>query len=138
MSQTCCKNINNHFIFALTFRDYFRSIQCCDSSVQVGQITWNGNWITFIDNMLQLKILEEDTRLLYVPVGIDRLFIDPKKHMQLVKSFQEEEPELPVYLYKTAGIVRLPFAFPNECFGFKVIYPLDVAVLILEVSKRAL
>lgn len=112
MSKTYAVLNINHFLVLPTSRDDFRCIQSYDSSVQVGQITWNGNWITFIDNMLQLKILEADTRLLYVPVGIDRLYIDPKKHMHLAKSLKEERPELPVYLYKTSGIVRLVFVFP--------------------------
>lgn len=56
--------------------------------------------------MLQLKILQLDTRLLYVPTGIDRLSIDVKKHITYVKSFGEEVAKLPVYLYKESGVIR--------------------------------
>lgn len=55
--------------------------------------------------MLQIKILQLDTRLLYVPTNIKKLTIDAKKHLQYVESFGEN-PVLPVYVYKDADIIR--------------------------------
>ncbi|KAL1501269.1 hypothetical protein ABEB36_006624 [Hypothenemus hampei] len=88
------------------YKGKFRGIQECDASVQMGKIKWDANWITFIDNMLQLKIIQEDTRLLYVPTGIHRLYINAKKHTEYVTSFNDEKPILPVYLSKATGIIR--------------------------------
>ncbi|CAH1131325.1 unnamed protein product [Ceutorhynchus assimilis] len=84
----------------------FRAIHSCDASAQLGSIKWEGNWITFLDNMLQMKILGEDTKLLYVPIFIQRLVIDASRHNSYVKTFSEEVPILPVTISKETGIIR--------------------------------
>lgn len=56
--------------------------------------------------MLQLKILQEDTRMLYVPTGIERILIDPKRHLEYAKKINEEHPDLPVTVSPTTGIIR--------------------------------
>lgn len=81
-------------------------MESCDISAQTARVTWDGNWITFMDNMLQLKILQEDTRLLYVPTSIKRIYIDAQKHLRYIKEAEQETPALPVYLSKSTGIVR--------------------------------
>lgn len=43
-----------------------------------------------MDNMLQLKILQMDTRLLYVPTEIRKLVIDPVKHLEATDSASGE------------------------------------------------
>nr|CAH7737538.1 unnamed protein product [Callosobruchus chinensis] len=45
----------------------FRLMQDFDLRNNRGHIKWNDNWVTFMDNMLQMKMLASDTRLLYVP-----------------------------------------------------------------------
>ena len=69
-------------------------------------IKWEHNWCTFMDNMLQMKILGIDTRLLYVPVGIKKIIIDPLKHMGIVKSQDGEERLLPVYVNVDCNIIK--------------------------------
>ncbi|KAH1010150.1 fatty acid synthase [Dendroctonus ponderosae] len=88
------------------YKGKFRSIKSCDISAQTGKISWDGNWVCFIDNMLQLKILQEDTRMLYVPTGIERIIIDPKRHLEFAKKINEEHPDLPVIVSPTTGIIR--------------------------------
>lgn len=58
-----------------------------------------------MDNMMQLRILQLDTRLLYVPTGIDSLIIDPKRHLEYVESFGEN-PVLPVFMSREAEVIR--------------------------------
>ncbi|CAG9769092.1 unnamed protein product [Ceutorhynchus assimilis] len=82
----------------------FKQIVSCDSSAQVGSIAWDGNWTTFIDNMLQLNILQEDSRLLYVPTHINKLIIDANKHVNYASSLGEEP--IPVHSCKVTGITR--------------------------------
>lgn len=58
-----------------------------------------------MDNMLQMHILQTDTRLLYVPTGIKQLRIDARKHIDVCKTLGEA-PDVPVYVYKDMNIVR--------------------------------
>ncbi|KAL3270432.1 hypothetical protein HHI36_020987 [Cryptolaemus montrouzieri] len=87
------------------YKGAFRGIQECDSSATKAWIKWDGNWVSFMDTMLQIKILQMDSRLLYVPRSIKKLTIDAKKHLQYVESFGEN-PILPVYVYKDSGIIK--------------------------------
>lgn len=41
-----------------------------------------------MDNMLQIQILGEDTRALYVPTFIERLNIDPETHLHEVNKLR--------------------------------------------------
>jgi fatty acid synthase len=47
---------------------------------QTGNISWKENWVAFMDNLLQIKILQEDSRGLFVPTFIQKLTIDAKRH----------------------------------------------------------
>ena len=64
----------------------FRSLKSSSTTGKQGHITWTYNWLTFLDNMLQMKILGIDTRSLYVPTKIQRLVIDTKLHVQHVHN----------------------------------------------------
>lgn len=90
----------------------------CDLEARCGSIEWTGNWITFMDNMLQMKILQEDTRLLYVPTGIERIVVDARTHSKIAEELGED-PAFPCYIYKDSDIIKLvndivlnlPFAY---------------------------
>jgi hypothetical protein len=83
-----------------------KSIARCDISASTGLVKWEDNWTTFMDKILQMKILQVDTRLLYVPVGIRKLTIDPLKHHQIVESFKDKESLIPVHVYKESNIIK--------------------------------
>jgi fatty acid synthase len=51
----------------------FKGIARCDIGASTGLVKWENNWSTFVDKMLQMKILQVDNRLLYVPMGIKKL-----------------------------------------------------------------
>ncbi|XP_044764314.1 fatty acid synthase-like [Coccinella septempunctata] len=87
------------------YKGMFRGIEECNHSATVAWLKWDGNWVSFMDNMLQIKILQLDTRLLYVPTCIKKMTIDPKKHLKYVESFGDN-PVLPVYVYRDADIIR--------------------------------
>lgn len=69
----------------------FYGIKSCDLQGTAGQITWSNNWVAFMDNMLQMKILGTDTRGLFVPTGISKMVIDCKRHLSLVLSLDDPE-----------------------------------------------
>lgn len=51
-----------------------------------GYLEWSGNWISFIDTMLQFSIVGLKTKELYLPTRIRKVIIDPAKHLEAVKS----------------------------------------------------
>lgn len=68
-----------------------------------------------MDKMLQIKILQADTRLLFVPIAIEKIVIDPIKHLEDVEkrktdenAGQQENKELlmPIYADKETNIIR--------------------------------
>ncbi|XP_018569755.1 fatty acid synthase-like [Anoplophora glabripennis] len=64
----------------------FKGIQQCSLDVSRGYIKWEDNWITFIDSMIQLKVLQLDTRLLNVPMCISKVTIWAKMHLEAIDS----------------------------------------------------
>ncbi|KAJ8919481.1 hypothetical protein NQ315_002102 [Exocentrus adspersus] len=82
------------------YKGDFRAIQSCDKHARTALIKWDDNWVTFMDNMLQLKILETDTRLLYVPTFITKLTIMANTHLETINNMilkGEKTPNLTVY-----------------------------------------
>lgn len=59
-----------------------------------GKLQWQGNWISFMDTMLQFSILERSTQELYLPTRIQRAIINTKKHKQIIEALSEGEGEL--------------------------------------------
>lgn len=54
-----------------------------------GKLEWIGNWISFIDTMLQFSILGLKVKELYLPTRMQRVIINPVKHLELIKSLPE-------------------------------------------------
>ena len=71
------------------FRRITQSYEISDKYVS-SHISWNDNWITFADCMLQTSILSRKTKQLLVPVAIDLIRCDPKA------LFKEREKEIEV------------------------------------------
>ncbi|KAL6257976.1 hypothetical protein P5V15_011572 [Pogonomyrmex californicus] len=76
----------------------FRSLKSASISKKKGHIAWTGNWVTFLDSMMQMLILRMDTRNLYVPTKIRKIVIDTKLHQQEIQKFNVKE--FPVHLYE--------------------------------------
>ncbi|VEN52720.1 unnamed protein product, partial [Callosobruchus maculatus] len=78
----------------------FRHIQDYNLKDYRGHIKWDDNWVTFMDNMLQMKILAADTRLLYVPTYIQEVKLSAKSHVAWISNnfgSQKLETNLPTY-----------------------------------------
>ncbi|KAJ8962424.1 hypothetical protein NQ317_010395 [Molorchus minor] len=90
------------------YKDKFRAIRKYEIELPRAYVRWDNNWVTFIDSMLQMKILESNTRFLYVPTYIAKLTIDPQSHFRIIAQIpkKENEPiEIPVYSDRTNGVV---------------------------------
>lgn len=68
----------------------FRSLKSASLKGTRGRIAWMKNWAVFMDNMLQMKILNLDTRALYVPTAIRKLVIDVKVHNEKIRNLTED------------------------------------------------
>nr|UEN71130.1 fatty acid synthase 2 [Glyphodes pyloalis] len=58
----------------------FRGIKQSDWHGDAGELAWTGNWISFMDTMLQYVIIKQETRDLYLPTRLQRVLIDPAAH----------------------------------------------------------
>jgi hypothetical protein len=76
----------------------------CDSFLystgQTGKIHWNNNWVAFMDNMLQMDILSEDTRGLFVPTSLEKLTINAKQHVAVVQALAAESEKIGEYSHQ--------------------------------------
>jgi hypothetical protein len=57
---------------------------------EAGKISWKGNWVAFVDNIMQMKILQMNLQSLLIPTYIQKLTIDVK---QLAAYVQEQDSE---------------------------------------------
>ncbi|XP_055643690.1 fatty acid synthase-like [Toxorhynchites rutilus septentrionalis] len=85
------KMASRDFYKELRLRGYhygglFKSVLEAQSDGSAARIEWKGNWIAFLDCMLQLSIIAVDTRTLMVPTAIESLTIYPKYHLSLMSQ----------------------------------------------------
>ncbi|XP_047993204.1 fatty acid synthase-like [Leguminivora glycinivorella] len=59
------------------YKDVFRGIISSNKLGTRGQLEWEGNWISFMDAMMQHSLIGIDKRLLYLPTRLQRVVIDP-------------------------------------------------------------
>lgn len=89
------------------YQGLFRGVTKADSCGNLGELKWEGNWISFMDTMLQFSILGKDLRELYLPTRIGRLVINPEKHMNWINQSQQSEScVIPVYMYKDINVIK--------------------------------
>lgn len=57
----------------------------CNSGER-GTLYWTGNWVTFLDSLLQTALLAERADTLRLPTRVRYLRIDPTKHLASVEE----------------------------------------------------
>uniref|UniRef100_A0A0N4ZB91 Fatty acid synthase n=1 Tax=Parastrongyloides trichosuri TaxID=131310 RepID=A0A0N4ZB91_PARTI len=62
----------------------FRGIYRVCNSGERGTLYWNGNWVTFLDSLLQTALLAERADSLRLPTRIRYLRIDPNKQIESI------------------------------------------------------
>ncbi|EFA05248.1 Fatty acid synthase-like Protein [Tribolium castaneum] len=92
------------YLRGYNYSGLFKGLVKCNIDGSSGLVRWDNNWISFMDKMLQIKILELDSRLLYVPTGIKKLSIDPIKHLEIVEK--KSDHLIPVSSYKNSDVIR--------------------------------
>ncbi|XP_063541437.1 fatty acid synthase-like isoform X1 [Cydia strobilella] len=86
----------------------FRGVVGCNIEGTRGRLAWVNNWVTFMDCMLQLKIIGHDTRGLFVPTRIERLSIDASMHYNAISKMNPESTRqsFEVRVYPDVGVIR--------------------------------
>uniref|UniRef100_A0A915PSY3 Fatty acid synthase n=1 Tax=Setaria digitata TaxID=48799 RepID=A0A915PSY3_9BILA len=64
----------------------FRGIYRACNSGERGMLYWTGNWVTFLDSLLQTALLAERADSLRLPTRVRYLRIDPVKHMEHIQE----------------------------------------------------
>lgn len=66
----------------------FQGLAQCDVQGLQGRIKWQGNFTGFLDTMLHMTIISETKRDLLLPTAIEKVVIDPRKHLELAEQEQ--------------------------------------------------
>ncbi|XP_022831800.1 fatty acid synthase-like [Spodoptera litura] len=86
----------------------FRGILGCNVDSTRGRIAWDNNWVTFMDCMMQMMIIGQDTRGLSVPTRIDKLSIDASMHCNAISKMNPDSKRksFEVRVYPDVNVVR--------------------------------
>jgi len=68
-----------------------------------GLIKWNDNWVTFLDTVLQMKLIARPRRDLRLITRIRSLSIDPVRHEQSVNTLEDGTKGIAVMLFVVAA-----------------------------------
>lgn len=112
------------------YHGLFRGIKKVDNEGTWGKLSWDENWVSFLDTMLQFTILSQPNRGLYLPTRLQQATIDPKAFTEFVNNnsqiigdgeFNSESCSIinnlkinshhdnlgmPVYKYKNLNVVK--------------------------------
>ncbi|CAG9818777.1 unnamed protein product [Phaedon cochleariae] len=87
------------------YRGIFKGIIESDGLGMRGTLAWKDNWNTFIDTMFQFSSLGEKSRELYSITRLQRVSINPKKHLEFIQKFCDGE-NIPIDMYQNMGVVK--------------------------------
>ncbi|KAH7949982.1 hypothetical protein HPB49_017944 [Dermacentor silvarum] len=68
------------------YRSSFKGIVKADVEGPYGKLSWQGNWVTFIESMFQFTIFKSQHRNLILPVGIEYCRIEPQVQSLIPKG----------------------------------------------------
>ncbi|CAH2052769.1 unnamed protein product, partial [Iphiclides podalirius] len=86
----------------------FRGVIGCNIEGTRGRLAWVNNWVTFMDCMLQLKIIGQDTRGLFVPTRIEKLCIDANMHYDAISKMNPDSTRqsFEIRVYPHVDVIR--------------------------------
>ncbi|XP_050064418.1 fatty acid synthase-like [Aphis gossypii] len=82
------------------YKDAFLGFVEANSEGSRGKVAWTGNWVSYIDTLLQFELISIKTRELRLPTYIKEIIIDPVYHKQVAeRSSNSNEIEVNHYGY---------------------------------------
>lgn len=90
----------------------FQGILESNNAGDCGKLHWTGNWVTFLDTMLQMIVVGLPGRSLRLPTRIRSVCVDPKLHEERVKDYTDSQKAIDVCVNRcldniTAGGVQI-------------------------------
>ncbi|KAL2077918.1 hypothetical protein ACEWY4_025603 [Coilia grayii] len=90
----------------------FQGILESNSTGDQGKLEWNGNWVSFLDTMLQMIVVGFSGRSLRLPTRIRSVFLDPTWQTKFVHDYRNEKRAVDVFVDRcldsiTAGGVQI-------------------------------
>jgi fatty acid synthase len=94
-SEDCPTLLAEDFYKELRLRGYhyngeFQNVIEVNMDGSEGKVKWTGNWIPFLDGVLQFQILTTTLRHNFLARSIQKLIIDPNLHMEIVNNLETE------------------------------------------------
>uniref|UniRef100_A0A3P8WFV6 Fatty acid synthase n=1 Tax=Cynoglossus semilaevis TaxID=244447 RepID=A0A3P8WFV6_CYNSE len=80
------------------YRKTFQGILESNNAGDSGKLLWTGNWVTFLDTMLQMIVMGISGRSLRLPTRIRSVCIDPSLHTEKICEFVDENQALDVHV----------------------------------------
>ncbi|XP_077491843.1 fatty acid synthase-like [Amblyomma americanum] len=68
------------------YQGAFQGVLKTDLESCYGRVKWEDNWVTFIDNIMQLSLLPYTDRVFRLPVKMRSCRVDPNLHKQVVRE----------------------------------------------------
>lgn len=88
------------------YSGFFKSVTEARADGLCGKIKWNMNWVSFMDCLLQMQILHQDSRSLILPTRIQKLRINSKEHMARAGKMSEDDSYFDVKMNPELNIVQ--------------------------------
>ncbi|XP_066519867.1 fatty acid synthase [Hoplias malabaricus] len=90
----------------------FQGILESNNAGNQGKLQWTGNWVSFLDTMLQMIVVGLSGRNLRLPTRIRSVCVDPTLHEERVHDYPEDRKAVDVYVNRcldsiTAGGVKI-------------------------------
>ncbi|XP_055593804.1 fatty acid synthase-like [Uranotaenia lowii] len=73
------------------YNGVFKSVQEARTDGLSSKVQWDGNWVAFLDGLLQTGIVGIDTRSLMIPISVERIQINPVYHLNSIVNSGEEK-----------------------------------------------
>lgn len=85
---------------------FVSGITTSETYAKTGELQWVDNWVSFMDTMLQFSILGKDLRELYLPTRIEKVVINPIKHLNILNKTDGDNKTIPVYMYRDINTIK--------------------------------
>ncbi|XP_047465414.1 LOW QUALITY PROTEIN: fatty acid synthase [Mugil cephalus] len=100
-------NLSTHDVYKeLRLRGYdykkaFQGILESNNAGDSGKLQWTGNWVTFLDTMLQMIVVGLPGRSLRLPTRIRSVCIDPAVHVEKVCEYADGKQAVDVHVNRS-------------------------------------
>lgn len=88
------------------YSDAFCSVVEARNDGLYGKIKWDLNWVSFMDAMLQIRIISKDTRSLMLPTRIRKLTIKPKQHILFSNQLDPNNVHFEVCMNAELNVIK--------------------------------